>query len=88
MLGEVCTFIREVFSPKGWYVDVKIDMDAVDTLHLGISVESYVLSTAMLPQESSMFIYVCVCVCARSRAVACAVTVAGRFPARCCCNSD
>lgn len=37
-LGEVCVSVREVFSPKGWYVDVRLDMDAVDSLHLGINV--------------------------------------------------
>ncbi len=40
-LGEVSVFIKEVYSPNGWYVDVKLDKDAIQQLFLGIDSATY-----------------------------------------------
>lgn len=39
-LGDVAEYIKEVYSPEGCYLSLKIDLAAIDTLQLEVTVES------------------------------------------------
>jgi DNA-directed RNA polymerase III subunit RPC1 len=40
ILGDVASYIKEVYTPRGCYLSVKLDIHAIDALMLEINVES------------------------------------------------
>lgn len=50
-LGDIAEYIKEVYSPEGCYLSIKIDMAAINALQLEVTVESIkqsILKTAKL----------------------------------------
>ena len=51
VLGEVCEYIKEIYSPSLCYLDVRLDMNAIKQLYLQIdakSVRKSILATRKL----------------------------------------
>lgn len=40
MLGDVAEYIKEVYTPRGCYLSIKLDLDAVEALKLELNVET------------------------------------------------
>jgi DNA-directed RNA polymerase III subunit RPC1 len=38
-LGDICKYIKEVYSPHGCYLSVKLDLDIIEALKLELSIE-------------------------------------------------
>ena len=43
-LGDVAEYIKEVYSPQGCYLSIKIDLAAIDSLQLEVTIDSIRLS--------------------------------------------
>ena len=39
-LGDIAEYIKEVYSPEGCYLSLKIDLAAVDTLQLEVTIDT------------------------------------------------
>lgn len=39
LLGDICRYIKEVYSPQGCYLAVKLDWDTIEALRLELSIE-------------------------------------------------
>lgn len=42
LLGDICEYIKEVYSPKGCYLSIKLDLQTIETLKLELSAEQVV----------------------------------------------
>lgn len=42
LLGGICKYIKEVYSPKGCYLSIKLDLDVIEALKLELSIEQIV----------------------------------------------
>jgi DNA-directed RNA polymerase III subunit RPC1 len=42
LLGDVCEYIKEVYSPNGCYLSVKLDLDAIERLKLELHIEDVI----------------------------------------------
>jgi DNA-directed RNA polymerase III subunit RPC1 len=42
VLGDICKYIKEVYSPKGCYLSIKLDLNAMEALMLEITIENIV----------------------------------------------
>lgn len=41
-LGDICKYIKEVYSPHGCYLSVKLDLDVIEALKLELSIEQVI----------------------------------------------
>jgi len=39
VLGDICKYIKEVYSPKGCYLSIKLDMEVIEALKLELSMD-------------------------------------------------
>ena len=39
MLGDICKYIKEVYSPRGCYLSLKLDLDIIEALKLELNIE-------------------------------------------------
>jgi DNA-directed RNA polymerase III subunit RPC1 len=39
LLGDISKYIKEVYSPKGCYLSIKIDLEVIEALKLELSIE-------------------------------------------------
>lgn len=39
MLGDICKYIKEVYSPKGCYLSLKLDLEVIEALKLELNIE-------------------------------------------------
>jgi len=42
ILGDICKYIKEVYSPKGCYLSIKLDLDAIERLKLELTIDHIV----------------------------------------------
>lgn len=42
LLGDVATYIKEVYTPKGCYLEIELDMETIDKLHLELTIQDVV----------------------------------------------
>jgi DNA-directed RNA polymerase III subunit RPC1 len=42
LLGDICKYIKEVYSPKGCYLSIKLDQEIIDALKLELTIEKIV----------------------------------------------
>jgi len=42
LLGDICTYIKEVYSPKGCYLSLKLDLDTIEALKLELNIEQVI----------------------------------------------
>ena len=50
-LGDIAEYIKEVYTPKGCYLSIKLDLEAIEALKLELSIDqikSSILSTPRL----------------------------------------
>ena len=47
LLGNICTYIKEVYSPRGCYLELELDSVAIEKLQLEITPESVCESILM-----------------------------------------
>ena len=40
ILGDICEYIKEVYTPRGCYLSLKIDLQTIQSLKLEINVQS------------------------------------------------
>jgi DNA-directed RNA polymerase III subunit RPC1 len=40
ILGDVCEYIKEVYTPRGCYLEVKVDLESIEKLKLEVTTES------------------------------------------------
>mmetsp|Transcript_29477 Transcript_29477/g.44738 ORF Transcript_29477/g.44738 Transcript_29477/m.44738 type:complete len:274 (-) Transcript_29477:384-1205(-) len=44
ILGDICQYIKEVYSPQGCFLSVKLDLETIETLKLELEIEDVILS--------------------------------------------
>jgi DNA-directed RNA polymerase III subunit RPC1 len=44
LLGDISKYIKEVYSPKGCYLSIKLDLDVIDKLKLELSIDQIIQS--------------------------------------------
>ena len=49
-LGDIAEYIKEVYTPQGCYLSIKIDLLAIQALHLEISIEQIAQSILKTPR--------------------------------------
>mmetsp|Transcript_19920 Transcript_19920/g.14366 ORF Transcript_19920/g.14366 Transcript_19920/m.14366 type:complete len:169 (+) Transcript_19920:3184-3690(+) len=49
-LGDIAEYIKEVYTPQGCYLSIKIDQKAIDALKLEVSIESIKQSIIKTPK--------------------------------------
>lgn len=50
MLGDVAEYIKEVYTPRGCYLSIKLDLDAVEALKLELNVETVKKAILLTPK--------------------------------------
>jgi len=56
LLGDICEYIKEVYSPQGCYLSIKLDLGTIDALKLELSMEQIadaILSTRKIKLKPS-----------------------------------
>jgi len=44
LLGDISKYIKEVYSPKGCYLSIKLDLDVIEKLKLELSIDQIIQS--------------------------------------------
>jgi len=42
LLGDICSYIKEVYCPSGVYLSIKLDLEAIEALKLELSINQIV----------------------------------------------
>lgn len=50
LLGNIASFIKEVYTPKGCYIGIELDLDAIEALKLELTIQDVTTAIVTTPK--------------------------------------